>query len=167
MEPDQPIQSPPQPLFSPDKTSPVFSSSPPPSHSKQAALLGLIGVIIILVAAVIAHYLLSSNKTPSTLSATSTSAQATANPATVNITNSAFVPATSVVQVNQAVIWTNTDSMAHSIAADASNTLPGFSSNQNLAENDSYSYVFDKVGTFTYHDGVNPYGFTGTVVVKP
>jgi plastocyanin len=89
-------------------------------------------------------------------------------PATVSITSTAFVPATISVRPGQAVIWTNTDNARHLVASDPypnDDALPGLNSQQAIEPSGTYSYVFSKVGTYTYHDNLNP-NLTATVLVK-
>lgn len=89
-------------------------------------------------------------------------------PAVVSITGAGFTPTTVSVKVNQAVVWTNSDSTPHFVTSDDPKPIgnaPHPDSTQALNPNDSYSYVFTKAGTYTYHDSLST-GFTGTIVVK-
>ena len=79
----------------------------------------------------------------------------------VSIQNFAFSPASLRVQQGTVVTWTNSDSTAHTItetdgqAGPDSGTLnPGL----------TYSFKFDKVGTYRYHCAFHP-EMTGTIVV--
>jgi plastocyanin len=93
----------------------------------------------------------------------------TSAPGEVSITPTGFVPATVSIKVGQAVTWTNTDTAPHIVASDpypTDTTLSGLNSQQDLSTNDRYSFVFDKAGTYTYHDDLNPYTLEGTVIVK-
>lgn len=86
-------------------------------------------------------------------------------PAAVTITHAGFSPSTVSVKRGQAVIWTNTDVAPHGIISSAQGS-DDFKTVQNLSQNDSYTYVFDKAGNYTYHDSLNPTTLSGTVVVK-
>jgi plastocyanin len=89
--------------------------------------------------------------------------------ASVQITESGFVPETIKIKQGQSVTWTNTDSKLHQVAADPYPThskLPSFLSEESLSQNESYSFNFDKAGTYTYHDPLNPTTFKATVIVE-
>lgn len=88
--------------------------------------------------------------------------------AQVTITDKGFSPATIKVKKGSQVTWTNLDKAPHLVASDPHPThtlLPGLESPV-LLSNDSYSFIFEKVGSFTYHDHLNPYKFKGTVIVE-
>ncbi len=99
-------------------------------------------------------------------------AQATAvqnNPAVVEITTSGFVPATVQITKGQSVEWVNDDTGTHQPATDPyplENGLPGFVDPVPLSNGGVYGFNFEKAGTYTYHDHLNPFNFTGTVIVK-
>lgn len=96
----------------------------------------------------------------------------TGNPTNVNqvsITTTGFSPKLIQVKAGQSVSWVNNDTANHWIASDPypkNDTLPGLSSQGPLKPGDSYSYLFDKPGTYSYHDQLNPYKLLGTVEVK-
>jgi plastocyanin len=88
--------------------------------------------------------------------------------ALVTVTASGFSPETISVTAGTSVSWDNEDTSPHVVASDpypTDNGLPGFNSINALQTGDSYSYDFTKVGTFTYHDQLNPYALMGTVIV--
>jgi plastocyanin len=90
--------------------------------------------------------------------------------ALVSITSSGFSPATISVQQGQTVMWLNLDNSPHQPASDPyplSNGLAGFDDKTPLNDADSYGFRFDKVGTYTYHDQLNPFQYKGTVIVRP
>ena len=89
--------------------------------------------------------------------------------ATVQITESGFVPETIKIKQGQSITWTNTDGKLHQVAADPYPThskLPSFVSEESLAQNESYTFSFDTAGTYTYHDPLNPTTFKATVIVE-
>lgn len=91
-----------------------------------------------------------------------------ASPITANITPKGFSPTDMTVSVGATVTWTNTDTKDHSVASNPyplDNALDGFKS-QTLTQNQTYSFIFDKAGTYFYHDDLNPSTFTGEVTVK-
>jgi len=87
----------------------------------------------------------------------------------VAITSSGFVPATITIKAGDTVTWTNQDSSQHQVATDpypTEDALAGFKAEIPTAQNLTYSYKFTKVGTYTYHDHLNPLKFKATVIVK-
>jgi plastocyanin len=85
------------------------------------------------------------------------------------ITKDGFQPATIQILTGSQVTWTNADEAPHQVAADPHPThtsIPGFDSTKTLKKNESYSFIFDKPGTYTYHDEKNPLKTLGTIIVK-
>jgi plastocyanin len=85
--------------------------------------------------------------------------------ASVTIATGGFTPATVTVQKGQEVTITNTDTTSHRLTADQI-ALPNFDSVDLLSQGDSYTYTFEKAGTYHYYDPADPAGFTGTINVK-
>jgi len=85
--------------------------------------------------------------------------------ADVTVDASGYVPSTVKVKVGQQVTWTNQLTTPVQITADAT-SLPGFSSIEPLDQGDSYTYIFDKAGTYKYYDATNPTKFVGTITVE-
>jgi plastocyanin len=89
--------------------------------------------------------------------------------ASVEITKKGFKPETLTVKRGTVVTFTNLDKKSHRPASDphpAHNTLPGFDSQTKMQKGQSYSFFFDRVGKWTYHDHLNPLKFKGTIVVE-
>jgi len=89
--------------------------------------------------------------------------------AVVQITAAGFSPSSIKVNKGTQVTFTNTDQALHRVASDPYPThtgLAGFDSVEPLATEESYSYVFEEEGTFTFHDHLNPLKFKGTVIVE-
>ena len=85
----------------------------------------------------------------------------------VNISNFSFAPVVINLKVGDTVTWTNNDAAPHQIASNPHPThtdLPGLLSGV-LSNGQSYSYTFDKAGTWGYHCHIHP-SMTGTVVVQ-
>ena len=81
----------------------------------------------------------------------------------VEIENYAFSPQVIKVKVGTKVTWTNKDSVRHDVMADnASSDAP---SGPLLAMGESYSFMFSKAGTYTYHCSPHPY-MKATVIVE-
>ena len=78
----------------------------------------------------------------------------------VTIDNFTFSPATLTVARGTTVTWTNQDDIPHSII------LGGIGAHSKALDTDgSFSYQFDKAGTFTYVCGLHPH-MHGEVVVR-
>lgn len=81
---------------------------------------------------------------------------------TVTIRDFAYSPAAIKVKVGTKVTWTNQDSVSHTITADEpSSDAPD---SQLLSKGESYSFTFNKAGTYNYHCQLHPY-MKATVVV--
>ncbi len=88
--------------------------------------------------------------------------------ASVVVTAKGFEPAVIKVTAGAKVTWTNKDIRPHwpaSALHPTHNLLPGFDALQGLSEGESYSFVFEKAGTWKYHDHLNP-GSVGVVEVE-
>lgn len=92
-----------------------------------------------------------------------------ASTATVEISAAGFQPQTIRVKKGETVTWVNKDSAAHHVIADpfpSGESLPSLNSDSPLAQDESYTSTFEEVGTFTYHDQLNPTTFRGTIIVE-
>lgn len=88
--------------------------------------------------------------------------------AQVLMTKSGFVPASLTIAKGQAVIWVNKDTVPHSISSfpkTAINSLQGLDSGD-LGPGDSFTFTFEKVGTFSYAEGSTFAKFKGQITVK-
>ena len=164
MQPDFNTPTPqPQPQ-QPQNDSP-FTAPPvtPPRKSSKSMILVVVGIVVALaLAGGIAWFMM--NKTPTT----GTSQEAMA-PAKVTITKDGFVPASIKVKKGQAVEWVNDAATQHTIASDphpSHDQLAGLDSVDPLNTGESYLFTFETVGTYTYHDDLNPDAFKGTVIVE-
>src|SRR5688572_759296 len=89
--------------------------------------------------------------------------------ATVEISAEGFQPQTIRIKKGETVTWVNKDAAAHHVVADpftgteSSHTL---NSDSPLAQDESYTSTFEEVGTFSYHDQLDPAAFRGTVIVE-
>lgn len=77
----------------------------------------------------------------------------------VNITGFAFNPATITVTKGTTVGWKNSDGAPHTVSA-VDNTF----TSETLNQGDTFSYTFDKVGTFEYRCSIHP-NMLGRVIV--
>jgi plastocyanin len=80
--------------------------------------------------------------------------------ANVTIDNFAFAPETLTVAAGTNVTWTNRDDIPHSIVE--SN---GLFHSQAFDTNGTYSYTFEKAGTYDYICGLHPH-MKGQIIVK-
>jgi len=74
-----------------------------------------------------------------------------------------FTPPQISVQKGGTVTWTNNDSIAHTVIDDLSNV--GGPASGNIEPGSTYSFTFDKTGSFQYHCSIHP-SMRGTIVVK-
>ncbi len=72
----------------------------------------------------------------------------------VTIADFAFSPAKISVKKGSTVTWTNQDSVKHNISPD--NASDDFKASELLGKGESYSFTFNKVGTYTYHCTPHP-----------
>lgn len=101
-------------------------------------------------------------------SITSTPAAKTADIAEVSIIANSFVPATLKVKAGTTVTWTNKEELEHWPASNPypkNDDLAGLNAGKKLAKGETYSYTFDKPGTYNYHDDLAPI-VNGTVIVE-
>ena len=80
--------------------------------------------------------------------------------AQVTIKGFAFDPASVTIKTGEGVTWTNEDSATHDVVADG-----GEFSSGDILTGDTYSFTFDKAGTYPYICGIHP-SMKGTVVVE-
>ena len=85
---------------------------------------------------------------------------ATPPTAEVKIDNFSFGPMLLTVALGTKVTWTNRDDIPHTVVADDKT----FKSNA-LDTDETFSYTFDKPGTYPYFCSIHPH-MTGMVVVK-
>ena len=93
-------------------------------------------------------------------SATTTSGASGAGGGQVAMKSFAFDPASVSIKVGESVTWTNNDSATHTVVADN-----GEFKSSDIAKGATFTFKFDKAGTYPYHCGIHP-SMTGTVVVK-
>ncbi len=79
---------------------------------------------------------------------------------TVQIKRSGFVPATVTINQDDAVTWTNADTINHQVVANGGSFVSPI-----LRPGKTYTHAFRNAGTFRYHDGLHP-SLKGTVTVR-
>ncbi len=140
-------------------------------------ILVAIVAIIVVVGAV---FLLSNNanKTSTNPTASDTQTQTTTSPTeamqeqattsgTVNLTASGFTPQTITVKVGTKVVWTNKSGQmgnVNSVPHPTHTAYPPLNLG-NFASGQNVSLVFDKVGSYGYHNHLDA-SQTGTVAVE-
>ncbi len=77
----------------------------------------------------------------------------------VSIANMAFSPTTITVKKGATVTWTNNDKVTHNVTANDKSFSSG-----SMAPGKSYSFTFDKTGSFAYTCTIHP-DMKATVVV--
>src|SRR3989344_4454910 len=87
----------------------------------------------------------------------------TQNPKTYNIDIQDFAYKTKTLTIikGDTVIWTNRDSVRHTVTSDSGNELDS----ELLSQGGSYSHTFVQTGTYDYHCKPHPY-MTGTIIVE-
>lgn len=105
----------------------------------------------------------SESHTKNTSEAESSTAEEAVSATKVTISNFSYAPATIKVKVGDTVTWTNNDNVRHDVMADTeSSDAP---SSELLSKGQSYSFTFNRAGTYTYHCTPHPY-MKGTVIVE-
>jgi plastocyanin len=140
----------------------------------------LIALIIIIVIVVIAAVALTHktntpnpyNSSTGTQSNTGTQNKTSSNQNNVNqpsavgsidIKNMAFTPSQITISKGGTVTWTNNDTTAHTVTDDLSNV--GGPASGTIEPGQTYSFTFNKTGSFQYHCSIHP-SMRGTIVVK-
>jgi plastocyanin len=86
--------------------------------------------------------------------------------AAVSIENMSFVPASLTVAAGTTVVWTNNDSMAHTVTSNTGLFDSGLLSAGGLyTSGGTFSYTFSTAGTFLYHCTPHP-GMIATIIVN-
>ncbi len=88
--------------------------------------------------------------------------------AIVEVTDKGFTPGTVKVKKGTLITFVNKGKKTHRVSSDphpVHTGLAGFDS-PTLAKGDTYFFLFDKAGTFTFHDHLNPLKFKGTIIVQ-
>lgn len=77
---------------------------------------------------------------------------------TITILNFAFSPSTLTINKGETVTWINEDSAPHAIKFETFNS-------DTFSKGESYSKIFDEVGSFNYYCSIHP-SMVGTIIVK-
>jgi plastocyanin len=79
----------------------------------------------------------------------------------VEISNFAFSPSTLTINVGDTVIWTNLDSVSHTITSDIGGEL----SSSTFGNGQTYSHYFTAAGIYDYHCSIHT-SMKGEIVVQ-
>jgi plastocyanin len=77
----------------------------------------------------------------------------------VNITSTAFKPASVTIATGDSIKWTNKDTKTHQVVSNS-----GAFASAIISPNHTYKHTFNTAGTYRYHDGLHP-SLTGKIVV--
>lgn len=102
-----------------------------------------------------------SNNTPS--QSNSNNSNQTTSSGKISIQNMQFTPSQISIAKGGTVTWTNNDSITHTVIDDLSNV--GGPASGDIAPGQTYTFTFDKTGSFQYHCRIHP-SMRGTIVVK-
>ncbi|HET6863840.1 MAG TPA: cupredoxin family copper-binding protein [Candidatus Saccharimonadales bacterium] len=106
----------------------------------------------------------SSNKNTAPVSNQSNnSASQSQGTGSVSIQNMMFTPSQVTVAKGAKVTWTNNDSVTHTVVDDLSNV--GGPNSGDIAPGATYSFTFNKTGSYQYHCSIHP-SMRGTIVVR-
>ena len=125
----------------------IFYGAPQPSRG--AVLLGAVALGLLLLAGL------------TQVLAGETAVKVAASPATVNIDNFAFAPATLTVTAGTTVTWKNEDDSPHRIG-DKDGTFKSAA----LDTDDTFSHTFAAAGEYPYICTIHPY-MVGKIIVNP
>jgi plastocyanin len=139
---------------------PLHLSQSPTQRNKKLYLIVAAGAIlaIALVVTIVVLVSHSGHKTDNPVAIN-------AKVANVSVGSVGLTPKSITIKKGQEITWTNTDPSPHHLTADQS-MLPSFDTAEPLQQGDSYTYIFDKSGTFRYYDAADPTHFTGTITVQ-
>lgn len=134
----------------------------PEPKKKRTHLFVLIVVAIGAIAAIAASVFVLMNPAGIQTDATEATGE-------IVITEYGVSPSTITVKKGDSVLWRNQDTAAHSIILTSPNPpaeLEGFGSDEPLDKGETYSFLFEATGTFTYEDPQNPARVQGTITVE-
>jgi plastocyanin len=127
---------------------------------KRSTLAIIIVIILLIAGGAIA--LTHKNKTSTTANTSTSAPSAQTSAGSVDIKNMMFTPSQVTVTKGTTVTWTNNDSVAHTVVDDLSNV--GGPSSGDIQPGSTYSFTFNKTGSFQYHCSIHS-SMRGTIVV--
>jgi len=142
---------------------------------KKAVIAIAIVLVVVIGGWVIYNNNKSSSNTPSTGSSTSNNTNSSANDSSsssdqtasmtgaITMKNMAFTPSQITVAKGGTVTWTNNDDATHTVTDDLSDV--GGPASGDIKPGETYSFTFNKTGSFQYHCTIHT-SMRGTIVVK-
>lgn len=132
---------------------------------------GILGVTIIIVLG--AFFLSKNDQTtsptaPPTTTSTDLTEPSTTESGVVSYSDSGFSPVSLTIKVGDTVNFKNQSGKSMWVASDPHpihTVYPEFDAKKEVANGENYSFTFTKVGTWKYHDHLNP-SDTGTIIVQ-
>jgi plastocyanin len=79
----------------------------------------------------------------------------------IEISNFAFNPNTVTIPKGATVIWTNTDSVPHTIVSDTGDEI----NSDSISNGETYVHTFNTIGTYDYHCSIHP-SMKGKIIVE-
>jgi len=76
-----------------------------------------------------------------------------------------FSPASKTITVGTTIKWTNQDAVTHTITSGTPSSPSGLFDSGNLAQNGTFSYTFNQVGTISFYCKIHT-TMTGTITVQ-
>lgn len=143
----------------------------PPENLNTRAKLLVVVLFLLIALFVVIGLLAKSYDQKSTKSKASTSQPASIKDKLVNIaiTSKGYNPSVVTIVKGDVVVWTNQDTAIHKVNSDpfpTDNQYSQLNSTIPLKTKYNYSFVFNQVGTYHYHDDLNPTTYKGTIIVK-
>ena len=89
------------------------------------------------------------------------SSSRSAKPTAVSISGFRFAPAELTVAIDDTVVWTNDDALAHTTSADS-----GAWSSPEMRQGERFRFVAVRAGRFPYHCSAHPV-MRATLIVRP
>ena len=120
-------------------------------------------VLAVLVIGSLGYYYGGQSPTPSAPPSGNEQQQAkapTGETKSVDIQGFAFFPSELTINVGDSVVWNNKDSISHTVVSN--NAV--FTSRP-LKPGETFTFTFDKAGTYQYHCGIHP-SMEGTITVR-
>ena len=119
----------------------------------KVLVIAIAAIIVIGGITVIAHSNSKTNNMNMAKNTTAPSSQNAVSTDKVAIQNYAFSPTSIKVKVGTKVTWTNQDSVHHTVTEDSDSSGP---KSDVFGMNQTYSYTYKTVGSFSYHCAIHP-----------
>lgn len=151
-----------------NQTPPQIGMQPTKSRKKIVGVMVVAVILIAVIATAVAVWPQKDSDITPAESSQNADSIADSTQAAIEITDEGFSPQTINVAVGTTVTWTNKSTDLRTVSTDphpAHTQLKDFGGKE-LLQNETYSYVFKKAGTFTYHDETNPLEIKGTINVQ-